>query len=179
MNENILQNSIDKTQIPPLHQKRILAFVNHFVISSCSFLNDFASKCETKFIEVERKMQKVEASLIIIESKLSSIPNQIEPKQKVELDSSPSAGQEVHEEKKVDNVPSVAEENDTIEQVPSPPLEETGVKACEDERYKRFFKMLQFGVPIAAVKLKMKAEGVDPDIIDTPNLLLTDGITAS
>lgn len=60
-------------QLPPLHQKRILAFVNHFLISSCSFLNDFSLQCETKFIALERKLQKVEASLTILEAKVSHL----------------------------------------------------------------------------------------------------------
>lgn len=40
-----------------------------------------------------------------------------------------------------------------------------GVKASEDPRFKKFFKMVQFGVPESAVKLKMKSEDVDPDIL--------------
>lgn len=66
----ILGNTIDKSQVPPIHQKRILAFVNHFIVSTCSFLNEFIVNCETKFIDFERKLQRVEASLVIIESKV-------------------------------------------------------------------------------------------------------------
>lgn len=41
-----------------------------------------------------------------------------------------------------------------------------GPKACEDSRFIRFFKMLQFGVPLVAVKQKMTAEGLDPSILE-------------
>lgn len=41
-----------------------------------------------------------------------------------------------------------------------------GVKASDDTRYRKFFKMLQFGVPAPAVKLKMQTEGVDPSILE-------------
>lgn len=41
-----------------------------------------------------------------------------------------------------------------------------GVKACEDIRYRKYFKMMQFGVPAAAVKLKMAAEGFIPNILE-------------
>lgn len=34
-----------------------------------------------------------------------------------------------------------------------------------DERYEKFFKMVQFGVPEQAVRLKIKAEGLDPDVL--------------
>lgn len=42
----------------------------------------------------------------------------------------------------------------------------TGVKACDDARYRKYFKMMQFGVPAPAVKLKMTAEGFDPNVLE-------------
>lgn len=49
----------------------------------------------------------------------------------------------------------------------TPPSEiVTGVKACEDLRYKKYFKMVQFGVPAPAVKLKMEADGFNSSILE-------------
>lgn len=42
----------------------------------------------------------------------------------------------------------------------------TGVKACDDTRYRKYFKMLQFGVPAQAVKLKIANEGFDPNVLE-------------
>lgn len=42
----------------------------------------------------------------------------------------------------------------------------SGVKASDDTRYRKYFKMLQFGVPAPAVKLKMQAEGFDPNVLE-------------
>lgn len=42
----------------------------------------------------------------------------------------------------------------------------SGVKACDDTRYRKYFKMLQFGVPAPAVKLKMANEGIDPNVLE-------------
>lgn len=53
-------------------------------------------------------------------------------------------------------------ENDQLA-VPEPIA---GVKACEDYRYKKYFKMIQFGVPSPAVKLKMEADGFDSSILE-------------
>jgi len=39
------------------------------------------------------------------------------------------------------------------------------VPISEDPVLKRFFKMLQFGVPEPAVRLKMVQEGVDPELL--------------
>lgn len=44
--------------------------------------------------------------------------------------------------------------------------EPSGPRACEDPRFMKFFKMVQFGVPAQAVKLKMKTEGFDPNILE-------------
>lgn len=41
-----------------------------------------------------------------------------------------------------------------------------GIRVCEDIRYKKYFKMVQFGVPAPAVKQKMHAEGLDADLLE-------------
>lgn len=41
-----------------------------------------------------------------------------------------------------------------------------GVKTCDDARYRKYFKMLQFGVPAPAVKLKMINDAIDPTILE-------------
>lgn len=50
-----------------------------------------------------------------------------------------------------------------------------GVKAKDDYRYRKYFKMLTYGVPLAGVKQKLQAEGMDPDILDDPDRILPDG----
>lgn len=42
---------------------------------------------------------------------------------------------------------------------------QSGIPAKEDPVFKRFFRMLHVGVPEPAVKLKMQAEGLDPEIL--------------
>lgn len=41
-----------------------------------------------------------------------------------------------------------------------------GIKITEDIRYKKYFKMMQMGVPAAAVKIKMQIEGFDGDLLE-------------
>ncbi|SPP79817.1 WASH complex subunit 3 [Drosophila guanche] len=167
-----ITGDVDKTQIPPLNQKRILAFVNHFLISTCTYLNEFALGCETKFVEMERQLQKTEASLIILEAKLASIPTDNE----TDVDTgSPANPLPVTTE--IDAGPTpVAEEppehEPETEQEPQP----VGVRACEDVRYRKFFKMLHVGVPTPAVKQKMNSEGLDSQLLDTPDRMLEDGV---
>lgn len=41
-----------------------------------------------------------------------------------------------------------------------------GIKITEHDSYKKFFKMLQVGVPAQAIKMKMQVEGLDPNILE-------------
>ncbi|XP_034475076.1 WASH complex subunit 3 [Drosophila innubila] len=157
------KGEVDKTQIPPLNQKRILAFVNHFLINTCTFLNEFALNCETKFVQLERQLQRTEAALIILEAKLASIP----------LDN------EVDTAKSSATIAAniVVEEKETpAEEVAPAKVETKRVRACEDVRYKKFFKMLHVGVPAPAVKQKMLSEGLEPQVLDKPDSILEDGV---
>ncbi|XP_073827408.1 coiled-coil domain containing 53 [Musca autumnalis] len=170
----LLTQNVDKTQLPPLHQKRILAFVNHFLISSCSFLNEFSLQCETRFIELERKLQKVEAALTILEAKLASIPD-VENKENPTVTSNEKTAttneQNNDDSKKTESIKDIAEELPQQQQ----PTETTipqGIPATEHSLYKKYFKMIQVGVPLPAVQLKMQSEGLDPNILSNPQTLL-------
>ncbi|KAM8717400.1 hypothetical protein ACLKA7_004145 [Drosophila subpalustris] len=158
------KGDVDKTQIPPLNQKRILAFVNHFLINTCTFLNEFALNCETKFVQLERQLQRTEAALIILEAKLASIPLDTA----VDTATISSATIAVETSIEGNDLP-----DDDISPVEAEPQ---GVRACEDVRYKKFFKMLHVGVPAPAVKQKMLSEGLEPQVLDKPDSILEDGL---
>lgn len=61
---------------------------------------------------------------------------------------------------------TVKNESEPKESVDVPDNTVDGVKACEDARYRKFFKMIQFGVPPPAAKLKMNVEGLDPNVLE-------------
>lgn len=60
----------------------------------------------------------------------------------------------------------VSVDNKPIDPEPTITIPATGIKASEDIRYKKYFKMLQFGVPAPAVKLKMIADGLDARLLE-------------
>lgn len=88
------------------------------------------------------------------ETEMSQNTTVVEPKVMVE------PVQEIHSTSKVNEtkskVENTADEQDNL----------SGVKACDDTRYRKYFKMLQFGVPPPAVKIKIKNEGFDPDVLE-------------
>lgn len=158
----VLDTNVDLRQVPPIQQKRTIAFVNNFIMRTVSFLNTFAASCESRLMDLECKMQRVEASLLILESQLSSIP-WLDDKTNTTIETQ-SKVTENDEIQKLD-LPEIESEQTNNEKEHS-----NGPRACEDPRFVRFFKMIQFGVPVPAVKLKMETEGLDPNVLDTPNI---------
>lgn len=53
-----------------LNSKRMQTFFNEFLITTTTFLNQFAADCENKFFDLERKLNKIESNLLIIEQKV-------------------------------------------------------------------------------------------------------------
>ncbi|XP_063222527.1 WASH complex subunit 3 isoform X2 [Bacillus rossius redtenbacheri] len=166
--------NVDYTQIAPIQQKRTLAFINHFVATTVTFLNKFAENCETRLERFNDQLRKAEAALSILEAKLSSIEG---------LDgvTVPVADEKI-EVISPDASASVQEASPPTEQLPaedaqSPPSDESRrPKASQDSRYSRFFRLVRVGASLQAVKRTMQEEGLDPSILDNPDAEVPDSI---
>ncbi|VVD03311.1 unnamed protein product [Leptidea sinapis] len=140
--------NLDYAKIAALQQKRTLAFINHFVITTAQFLNNFAKQCENKLMKFERKIEKINATMVLLETRLSSIPevNQhLGKTQATVIDQEISQNKTNEESVQVDVNTRVDEE----------------IESTIKPEYERFMKMLQVGVPLDAVKLKMSLEGIN------------------
>lgn len=165
-NLSSITSGLDLQQIPPIHQKRIITFINHFVITTVNFLNKFFHACESRLQKIDSKMQKLEAHLCIIEAKLNSIPG-------LENVIAQTATTGADETDKVEPTSSdhTSVKQDTSDPPPSDISPEDGTVQSEasstnqNPELVRFYKMVQFGVPVEAVKLKMKQEGFDPSLL--------------
>jgi hypothetical protein len=49
---------------------------------------------------------------------------------------------------------------------PPPPPAQPQLLLKDDERYKKFFKMIGMGVPSHVLKAKVESEGLDPAVLD-------------
>ncbi|KAI4494744.1 hypothetical protein M0804_000945 [Polistes exclamans] len=159
----IIEPTIDYTKVPPINQKRTISFINHFIIHTVTFLNKFALSCEEKLFEFENKLQKVEASLAILESRLSSIPD-LQPNTKVETDKIKENNEIKSENVKVTKI----DEPDNIEENKSIGDESPPQKVERDPRYDRYFKLIHLGAQKEEVKLRAQREGLDPSVLDEP-----------
>ncbi|KOC69055.1 WASH complex subunit CCDC53 [Habropoda laboriosa] len=155
----IIEPTIDYTKVPPINQKRTISFINHFIVHTVTFLNKFALSCEERLFEFENKLQRIEASLEILESWLSSVPG-------LEQDQNTKGAIESNDNKQEEKNASKIDEPDNIKQGEPKNTETEEQPMNADPRYEKYFKMVHVGVPKEAVKLKMKQEGLDSSILD-------------
>ncbi|KAG5666713.1 hypothetical protein PVAND_014728 [Polypedilum vanderplanki] len=155
-----------------LNSKRTQTFFNEFLITTTQFLNQFMNDCENKFFEFERKLNRIESNLVIIEAKLASVPDELPisepqktPEQLLSVTQEPQKPQE-------EQTKQVQEET-SIQSQPEPKIENTNmIKISESFLYKKYFKMVKFGVHTQAVKNKMNSEGLDANLLDNPDLMI-------
>ncbi|XP_072938592.1 WASH complex subunit 3 [Epargyreus clarus] len=151
--------NVDLSNIAALQQKRTLAFVNHFVMTTVQFLNNFMKSCEQKMMHFERKLEKVNATMVLLEAKLSSIPE-------VNVSSQPKESQEISPQKlQPEKADVLTTETAAVEGAKEVEPQNEELQKVKPE-YERFVKMVQVGVPLNAVKLKLSLEGLDPEELD-------------
>lgn len=127
-----------------------------------------------------QRIQRLEASICILENKLSSIPGleNVYQESETQLDASTTTGLSVITTKTNSESPKSSEGEPTrtttvvsIEttKTTTEPIKDVtpkGVPYSKDSRYAKYFKMVNMGVPTGAVKLKMTSEGVDANILE-------------
>ncbi|KAI5100220.1 WASH complex subunit 3 [Silurus meridionalis] len=70
----IVGSGVDLRKVPAIQQRRLVAFLNQFIVHTVRFLNRFSTVCEEKLATISLRIQQIETTLSILETKLSSIP---------------------------------------------------------------------------------------------------------
>ncbi|XP_066490097.1 WASH complex subunit 3 [Tiliqua scincoides] len=172
----LVGSGIDLTKVPAIQQKRTVAFLNQFVVHTVQFLNRFSTVCEEKLSALSLRIQQIETTLNILDAKLSSIPGLEDVKCEVTSTNSVRNGPVLQ----ASTEPSSTNASPQSEQVS---IQETGQQKTEeatenvgtvakDPRYARYLKMVQVGVPVMAIRNKMISEGLNPDLLETPDAAL-------
>jgi len=60
-------------QVEAIGPKRMLAFLNHFVVHTSSFLNRFSVVCEEKLQDLSVRLQRLETAVCLLEAKVSRV----------------------------------------------------------------------------------------------------------
>jgi len=161
--------AVDLKNVDSIHRKRIVAFVNHFIINTVNFLNQISRAAESKLFVVDDRLKKLEASIVLLENKLNSIPGlNVENKASVS-DPVKAVNDSVHLTLSTTSeipTPSISNEADSSSKITEQEAEVVEEKKKSDElgeHLLRFVKMLHVGVPVPAVKLKMVQEGISSE----------------
>ncbi|XP_056603565.1 WASH complex subunit 3 [Triplophysa dalaica] len=175
----IVGSGIDLTKVPAIQQRRIIAFLNQFIVHTVRFLNRFSTVCEEKLSTVSLRIQQIETTLSILEAKLASIPgledvtvDGVRPSAQTNgptVDGSHPSGSSTVPPPEVTRQPQGV----TQEPKAEAPAENV-MTVAKDPRYARYLKMVQVGVPVMAIKNKMILEGLDPSLLDTPDAPVPD-----
>ncbi|CAD5111102.1 DgyrCDS447 [Dimorphilus gyrociliatus] len=153
---------IDYNAVQPIHQKRMLAFLNHFVSHTVQFLNRFSCVCEEKLGEVASRLERLENSLVLLENKIGSVPG-LENVTVQQVEATTVERKSESTENPTDNGNISKRE---AEQEKEAVTESKRRTVAEDPRYADYVRMLKVGVPVFAIKQKMMMKGVDPNILD-------------
>ncbi|XP_072309881.1 WASH complex subunit 3 [Eucyclogobius newberryi] len=184
----IVGSGVDLTKVPAIQQRRTIAFLNQFIVHTVRFLNRFSTVCEEKLANISLRVQQIETTLSILEAKLSSIPGLEDVTVKNEVS--------LQQNTKTNGLPANSTQTETLRTMPATEVVQTepdpstalkveeiipeNVKTvAKDPQYARYLKMVQVGVPVMAIKNKMVLEGLDPNLLDTPNAPMPGGVSGS
>ncbi|XP_029351467.1 WASH complex subunit 3 isoform X1 [Echeneis naucrates] len=185
----IVGSGVDLTKVPAIQQRRIVAYLNQFVVHTVRFLNRFSTVCEEKLANISLRIQQIETTLCILEAKLSSIPgledvtvDGVSQQQTAQANGPTTASQSQMGGPATANLPPPEPTQTPPEAAPlqkAEEAEENVMTVAKDPRYARYLKMVQVGVPVMAIRNKMVMEGLDPNLLDTPDAPVPDGGTRS
>ena len=139
-------SGVDYEQVEPLQRKRLLKFVNHFVLQMANFLSNFSQTCDMKLMSISQKLNDLETSLVLLENKLESVPSLKLESTMQEQETKSTAEPVVQADEEMEA--EVKKESQIDESVVAP-----------------FKRMLQVGVPEQAVRQKMKIQGLDDALL--------------
>ncbi|XP_010142214.1 PREDICTED: WASH complex subunit CCDC53, partial [Buceros rhinoceros silvestris] len=159
--------------VPAIQQKRTVAFLNQFVVHTVQFLNRFSTVCEEKLSALSLRIQQIETTLNILDAKLSSIPGLEDVKFEVSsanvngVTNGPVAQATMDQQT---TVSPQSGQNNVQEGLQKTEIVTENVRTvAKDPRYARYLKMVHVGVPVEAIQNKMISEGLNPDLLQTPD----------
>lgn len=181
----IVGSGVDLTKVPAIQQRRVVAYLNQFVVHTVRFLNRFSTVCEEKLANISLRIQQIETTLCILEAKLSSIPgledvtiDGLSQRQPAQANGPTTASPSQTDGPAAGTLPPPEPTQTAPEPAATPKVEaaaENVMTVAKDPRYARYLKMVQVGVPVMAIKNKMVLEGLDPNLLDTPDAPVPDG----
>lgn len=179
----IVGAGINLAEVDPINAKRMLAFLNHFIVHTASFLNRFSVICEEKLQDLSVRLQRLETTVCLLEAKLSSIPGLdditgTQPPVSAAVTPSVAMTTSVNNTDVTNNTAETIEPSPVTSDETPASTEPSANSAANDPQYAKYFRLLQLRVPKEALQQRMVIEGLDPNVLDSPNAPVTPATAA-
>lgn len=168
---NYQQSHLDLNKVESINKSQLVDLINNFTISYLDKLKRLMTNVDSRLFKLNSKIIVCQSNLCTLEARIASVPGLNESKELKEdnkaavavkgetadqLDSQASrSGPHVDDQQEIDRTPG-NESSDS--------KEEQNVSNDDPELIK-YRKMVAVGVPRDAVKIKMKADGHDPNLL--------------
>ncbi len=165
----------------PLPMQTTTLLVNQFIVQTTHFLNSFSETLEKKIAHISSRVTELEILMSVFEAKINSVAG-------MGLDTAalpdttanaPAAAAPAASAPPSASLPSVSggapsaaatpAPAPAAAPAPAPAPAPAGPVVKDDPNYSKFFKMLKVGVPMPVIEGKMRAEGLDPKYLETPD----------
>jgi len=134
----------------------------------------FSDTVEKKIAKVSNRITDLETLLAVFEAKLNSVPDlDADENKSTHITSSLNIPATVEQPSASSNNGSTVlrAEESMLDVLPS--SSQRKVPVSEHPSYVQFFTLLKVGVPSFVVQAKVSAAGLDPSMVDTPDLLIS------
>lgn len=170
---NYQQSHLDLNKVESINKSQLVDLMNNFTISYLDKLKTLMTNVDSRLFKLNSKIIVCQSNLCTLEARIASVPGlQVdEPKelkesqtnehQKDEPDGEQGAGSQTDDQltiaKTPSNEPDEGREDERDENVPD--------DSNDDPELLKYKRMVAVGVPKDAVRLKMRAEGYDPNLL--------------
>ena len=73
MDENglpITGAGVNYAAVEAINQRELITYMNMFLLRTCSFLNNFSTKCESKLASMNARLESIDTSITLLETKV-------------------------------------------------------------------------------------------------------------
>jgi WASH complex subunit CCDC53 len=155
--------------IEPIAIKKTLMIVNNFIINTVDFCNKFSVLSERKLAKISQNIQRIEIVLALLEAKLESVPwlNGSVPSGGGGVPTSaPAPDMSGAPPPPIDGAPPPPPGAPQPGSDAPPPPAASFIKLKDDDRYKKYFKMIEMGIQKEALYARVSGDGLDPAVLD-------------
>lgn len=177
---------MDPEQQQPVPIKKTLVIVNHFIIQTTRFLNHFSTLAEEKLQKVFHDINRIETTLVLLESRLHRLdgfddlaapvvtnsvggaPSSAAPAPSAaEAPALPPLPQLAGPGGPAAPPPPVASADAPAAPPPAPAPEAPPIVKCKDDpALAKYFRMHKIGAALQAIQMQMRNDGYDPAWIE-------------